>query len=51
MPVIAERLAQTFGVSHTAAYCYWADFSFQVYLGGMHVTAMEELQRQMMREL
>ena len=51
MPVIGERLAQMFGVSHTADYCYWADVSFQVFFRGMHVTAMEELQRQMMREL
>ena len=41
--VTAERLSQMFGVSHTADYCNWADVSFQV-------TAMEELQRLMMRD-
>ena len=46
MPVTAERLAQMFGVSHTADYC-----NFQVFLRGMHLTAMEELQRLMMRGL
>ena len=51
MPVTAERLAQMFGVSHTADYCNWADVSFQVFLQGMHVTAMEELQTLMMRDL
>ena len=45
MPVIEERLAQMFGVSHTADYCNGADVSFQMFLQGMHVTAMEELQR------
>ena len=45
MPVIEERLAQMFGVSHTADYCNWADVGFQVFLQGMHVTAMEEIQR------
>ena len=43
VPVTAERLAQMFGVSHTADYCNWADVSFQVFLRGMHVTTMEEL--------
>ena len=45
MPVIEGRLAQMFGVSHTADYWNLADVSFQVFLQGMHVTAMEELQR------
>ena len=40
-----------FGVSHTADYCNRVDVSFQVFLQGMRVTAMDELQRLMMRDL
>lgn len=46
--VTAERLAQKFGVSHTADYCHWADV-FQVSSQRMHMTTMEELKRLMMR--
>ena len=48
MPRLALRYTH---LNHTADYCNWADVSFQVFLRGMHETAMEELQRLMMRDL